>query len=128
MMKQGFTFDPNGQYAYLAKRCEGIHYTGPVSANVTPISPPPPPTVITVPAIPGQHAQVIDAPASPAPVAIVTPPATTRVVARATYCQKISAARKKKLIALFRANIDRSNDLDELHAACVSDSDILSAI
>ncbi len=136
MAKQGFAFDPNGQYADLAKRCSGIHYTGAPIGTANPLSPPPPPTVITVPAVPGSgpalHVQApgSGAPVSVEPAAVTVPviPAANRTTAAASYCQQLNASRKKRLIAQFRLGHDRKTALDMLHAACISDSDIMAAL
>lgn len=179
MLKQGFEFDPNGQYASLAKRCSGIHYTGQPISTANPVSPAPPPTVITVPAgpqgtgtpllrMPGSvRGQAPDA-APPANAAAATQPAaaagqpatspaqlstsaaqpaaasTTQTIAAAKtqtsaasqiavtrpmfYCQSLDGARKKRLMARLKAGIDRQETLDMLHAACVSDTEILAAL
>jgi hypothetical protein len=129
MLKQGFAFDPNGQYADLAKRCAGIHYTGQPIGSANPVSPPTPPTVITVPAnpvqstvtpllnVPGRHAE------------IQAPPAATVTIAHtASYCQKIGDGRKKRLIARVKSGLERKTAIEVLHAACVSDTEIMAAL
>jgi hypothetical protein len=140
MAKQGFTFDPNGQYAALAKRCEGIHFTGQPVSTANPISPPPPPTVITVPAvpqsnlapalkIPGVHAQVqVPGPADNTAVVASAPAPLTAVAHATTYCQKLDGVRKKRLIARIKSRMERKTALETLHAACVSDSEIMAAL
>jgi hypothetical protein len=142
MLKQGFSFDPNGQYAYLAKRCSGIHYTGQPIGTANPLSPAPPPTVITVPAIPsqgtvtpllnipGMHAQAQDAtpPAGGSSVSTQTFAPAALVSHALSYCQKIDHNRKRRLLARFKSGIERKDALEALHAACVSDSDIMAAL
>jgi hypothetical protein len=147
MMKQGFAFDPAGQYATLAKRCSGISYTGQPNSNANPISPPPPPTVITVPAIrqstapvplPGgtNHAQETDvtAPERPAAalrsdvVSAVPAQPAVRTVHITSLCQTINAERKLALIARVKAGKERRSALDALHAACIPDADIMAAL
>jgi hypothetical protein len=142
MIKQGFSFDPNGQYASLAKRCNGIHYTGSPIGSAHPISPPQPPTVITVPAHPSlsnapfrtggaRHAEPTGAvqPATisasePAPAVAVSP----KPVHLSSYCQTINAQRRHELIARVKADKERRSALDILHAACISDSEIMAAL
>ena len=146
MMKQGFSFDPSGQYASLAKRCSGIRFTGAPISSANPISPPPPPTVITVPAGPSSasarpllngsnaaaavHAEATDdiVPAAQQPL----PPATVAIAPKpahlSTYCQSINATRKHELIARVRAGKERRAALDTLHAACITDSEIMAAL
>jgi hypothetical protein len=132
MMKQGFAFDPDGQYASLAKRCSGIKYTGQPISSANPLSPPQPPTVITVPANPSInvvpipngasiHAQTTDAPVA------------TQTVARAPVhitptCQTIDPHKKRALLERFKAGKDRRDVLETLHAACVPDSEIMAAL
>ncbi|HEY5341638.1 MAG TPA: hypothetical protein VIK27_11470 [Candidatus Aquilonibacter sp.] len=148
MMKQGFAFDPNGQYAALAKRCSGIHFTGKPISSANPVSPPQPPTVITVPASPssvnvlplprgtGPHAQAPESGAAPPAVLAATPAvpvAPVQVAARNTVhitslCQTIDAERKHTLIARFKAGKHRRTTLEELHAACIPDSEIMAAL
>jgi hypothetical protein len=128
MFKQGFAFDPNGQYAYLAKRCSGIRYTGSPIGTANPVSPPAPPTVITVPAVPQSnvspllrlpvtHAEIPDAPA-----------ATVTVAHAASYCQKMDDLRRKRLIARVKSGMARKTALETLHAACITDSEIMAAL
>jgi len=138
MAKQGFSFDPNGQYASLAKRCEGIHYTGSPVSSANPVSPPAPPTVITVPAVPQSNVgpQVLNLPARPvsqavapqsslAPVALQASSASAHV---ASYCQPIAPSRKHRLLAKFKAGIERKRAVEILHAACVPDAEIMAAL
>ncbi len=149
MMKQGFAFDPNGQYASLAKRCAGIKFTGSTNPSANPISPPSPPTVITVPASPNANSGAALPPVSsshtvgvvaapvPAPVvSMVSAPASNPpLVAAATHavtalCQPLDAKQKKALIAIVRSGTkERSDDaLARLHAACMSDREILALV
>jgi hypothetical protein len=147
MMKQGFAFDPSGQYASLAKRCSGITYTGQPNSNANPISPPPPPTVITVPAIRQSanpvpspngvtHAQETDSTAPERPAAAQRNDAVSalpaqpapRAVHITSLCQTINAERKQALIARVKAGKERRAALDALHAACIPDSDIMAAL
>ena len=141
MMKQGFAFDPDGQYAALAKRCSGIHYTGAPISTANPLSPPAPPTVITVPAIPssvnaiplpgngGQRAQSGTGAVAPAAAATTAAlPTTAGSVHFTALCQPMNAARKHALIARVKAGKERHTALDALHAACVPDSEIMAAL
>ena len=154
MMKQGFAFDPNGQYAALAKRCSGIKFTGSPTASANPISPPPPPTVITVPASPvsnsgpavpttptshtvgfetgpasGPVVAMETAPVSP-PIASRGLPASDRARSMTPLCQPLDLKKQKTLIAIVRSGAKaRSDDaLARLHAACMSDHEILAHI
>jgi hypothetical protein len=134
MAKQGFSFDPNGQYAELAKRCKGIQFAGAPIPSANPISPSPLPTVITVPAIPSATAPVAlpGIPHASAPVSIPSPPqialAPHRTILR-SYCQHITPDRKKSLIATVKRNDGyRERALDMLHAACLSDTEIVAAL
>jgi hypothetical protein len=142
LAKQGFEFDPNGQYAELAKRCSGIRYTGHPINSAAPVSPAPPPTVITVPAGPPQPSSVLpvptvplphaaaDAPALPAELQVgIVPAPAARERNDRSYCQPMAPARKKRLIATVRKHdANRRTALDALHAACVPDADILAAL
>ncbi len=134
MQKQGFSFDPSGQYAELAKRCQGIRYAGTPIPSANPISPSPPPTVITVPAIPAATAPVVlpGIPHAAATVSSPSSPEVAQVPQRATlrsYCQQITPDRKKALIATVKRNDGyRDRALDMLHAACVSDAEIVAAL
>ena len=135
MVKQGFSFDPNGQYAELAKRCKGIQFTGAPVPSANPISPSPPPTVITVPAIPSGTGGAISLPGVPhaaAPVPSPPLPHVALVPSRAipdSYCQRITPERKKALLATVKRNDGyRESALDMLHAACVSDAEIVAAL
>lgn len=160
MAKQGFSFDPAGQYAYLAKRCAGIKYTGQPIGSANPVSPAPPPTVITVPAspqsnvspllnLPTVHAAAPTvAPAGSAAVGVsavgTTAVGTTAVGATtiaaqspsgaspsshaATYCQEMNHDRKKRLIARVKSGVQRKDALETLHAACVTDAEIMAAL
>jgi hypothetical protein len=141
MAKQGFSFDPNGQYALLAKRCTGIRFTGQPISSANPLSPPPPPTVITVPAtplstgpLPGSpviHAeappQTLAAPAAPAQVADVPHPKPQIPVS--STCQALDPKKKVALLALLREpSANRQAALERLHAACVTDAEIVSKL
>jgi hypothetical protein len=151
MMKQGFAFDPNGQYATIAKRCAGIKFTGSPTASANPISPPQPPTVITVPASPASnggpslppmsasHTVGLAAPpVVPTPVIAIAASApapnpqviTTAAHAMTPLCQPLDPQHKKALIAIVRSKEkDRSDEaLARLHAACLSDHDILALV
>jgi hypothetical protein len=144
MLKQGFSFDPNGPYAFLAKRCAGIRYNGQPNSNANPLSPAAPPTVITVPAgpqsntapmplpgVPAVHAQAGNEQHGPAQQTIALQPVSAPkplLHVAASYCQKIDDERKKRLIAKFKSGVERRDTLDTLHAACVSDSEILSQL
>ncbi len=124
VLKQGFAFDPHGQYAQLAQRCSGLVYTGQPINSANPVSPPPAPTVITVPAVPSTGALPLPlrsdlgvAPQRPAAVVHLTP-----------LCQKVTVTRKKRLIAEVKDPERRENAIETLHAACVSDAEILSKL
>ena len=151
MMKQGFAFDPNGQYAAIAKRCAGIKFTGSPAASANPISPPPPPTVITVPASPASnggpslppmsasHSVGYEAPSVvPTPVVAMAaalptsnaPIITTAARTMTSLCQPLDPKQTKALIAIVRSKTKgRSGEaLARLHAACMSDHDILALV
>ena len=129
MLKQGFAFDPNGQYADLAKRCSGIRYTGQPIGTANPVSPPAPPTVITVPANPtqGSVTPLLNIPSTHAQID-AAPSAQRTIAHAASYCQKIDDGRKKRLIARVKYGAARKTALDVLHAACVTDSEIMAAL
>jgi hypothetical protein len=136
MAKQGFSFDPNGQYGELAKRCQGIKFAGTAIPSANPISPSPPPTVITVPAIPSATGTApVSLPGIPHAAAPVSGPPLPQIalVPRReipeSYCQRITLERKKALLATVKRNDGfRESALDMLHAACVSDAEIVAAL
>lgn len=130
MLKQGFAFDPNGQYADLAKRCSGIHYTGQPIGSANPLSPPPPPTVITVPANPihGNVTPLLNIPGGAHAQIEASPAALTTVAHAMSYCQKMDDGRKKRLIARIKSGSARKTAIETLHAACVTDSEIMAAL
>ena len=125
VLKQGFAFDPHGQYAQLAQRCSGLVYTGQPINSANPVSPPAPPTVITVPAVPNSAGAI------PLPLRSeldVTPQQPAAIVHLTPLCQKVTSNRKKRLIAEVKDPQLRENALETLHAACVSDAEILSKL
>lgn len=142
MAKQGFSFDPNGQYALLAKRCSGIRFTGQPISSAKPLSPPPPPTVITVPAIPLStigplpgspitHAeappQMPVAPVTATQAAVASPPKPQ--IPMSSTCQALDPKKKAALLAVLREpSANRRAVLDRLRAACVTDAEIVSKL
>lgn len=146
--RAGFKFDPK-EFPEEAKRCNALIFDPTVIPNVNvqqQVSPPQPPTVITVPAgptVPGaphvaapDNTAALNAVPAPAIVVYATPKPVTFDVAKFApspeqkHCAPLSDARKTALVKALRNRRDpnRKAYLDELQAGCVSLAQVVSAL
>lgn len=145
--RAGFKFDPK-EYPEEAKRCNALIFDPSVipNTNVQQVSPPQPPTVITVPSgptVPGaphtvapDNRTALSAVPVPSIVVYATPKPVAFDVAKFApvpeqkRCAALSDVRKAALVKALRNHRDpnRKAYLDELQAGCVSLAQVVSAL